>query len=118
MCARKQKAQAGAVLVEAAFTLLLLFVFLLGIIEAGRFLNVQEVITNAAREGARQGVVPLTQTSTLLTATEIENNVKTFLSAANIDTSTANVDVQCVQADGSACAGGSTETDYTQVTVT
>ena len=56
----------GTVIVETAFTVLLLFTFLFAIMEAGRLFNVQETLTDAAREGARFGVTPLTQTNTLL----------------------------------------------------
>ena len=94
MNARKQKSQAGTVLVEAAFTLLLLFTFLLGIIEAGHFLNEQEIVTNAAREGARMAVAPLTQTTTLLTPAQITTNVKTFLTASNVKCAAACVTVE------------------------
>ena len=93
MNARKRDSQAGTVIVEVAFTLLLLFTFLLGIIEAGRFLNVQEVLTNAAREGARMAVAPITQTDCAfqngcVSAGAIQTAVQRYLSAANITNAT------------------------------
>lgn len=95
MNARKHNSQAGTVLVEAAFTLLLLFIFLLGIIEAGRFLNVQQVLTNAAREGARMAVEPITQTNCAfengcVPAGDIEAAVQSYLDAANITNATVS----------------------------
>jgi hypothetical protein len=52
------RAQRGAVLIEAGFTVLLFFTFVLAILEFGRAYNVYQVLTNAAREGARFGVAP------------------------------------------------------------
>jgi Flp pilus assembly protein TadG len=48
---------AGQALVEMAIALPILLALLVGIFEFARAYNVQQVITNAAREGARQGVV-------------------------------------------------------------
>ena len=109
---RREGAEKGAVVVESAMTLLLFFTVLMAIMEGGRFLNVQQTLTNAAREGARAAVAPLTQTSTLASDAEIEAQVNTFLSAARI--SGATVAVQrpiLVQANG-------LPMEYTRVTVT
>ena len=117
MNARKQKSQAGTVLVEAAFTLMLLFMFLLGIIEAGRFMNVQEVLTNAAREGARMSVAPITQTTCsyyngCVSPSDIQTTVQTFLSAANITNATVTPSTWQDPACTSGCV------TYTRVQVT
>ncbi len=53
-----KRRQRGANLVEAALTLLVLFIFIFGIIEFGRIYNIYQAITNAAREGARFAVAP------------------------------------------------------------
>ena len=50
--------EAGQALVEVAVALPILLALLVGIFEFARAYNVQQVITNAAREGARQGVLP------------------------------------------------------------
>ena len=47
----------GQALIEVAIALPILLALLVGIFEFARAYNVQQVITNAAREGARQGVV-------------------------------------------------------------
>ncbi len=52
---RKQR---GATIVEAAFVIPILFMFLLGILEFGRAYNEYQVLTNAAREAARFAVAP------------------------------------------------------------
>jgi Flp pilus assembly protein TadG len=79
------------VAVEAALTLVLFFTLLLAIMEGSRFLNVQQTLTNAAREGARMAVAPLTQTSTMATDAEIDAEVTRFLNAANISGATVTV---------------------------
>lgn len=48
---------AGQALIEVAIALPILLALLIGIFEFARAYNVQQVITNAAREGAREGVV-------------------------------------------------------------
>ena len=88
----KGSAETGAVVVEAAITLIFFFTLLLGIMEGGRFLNVQQTLTNAAREGARMAVAPITQTSTLASDGEIETEVRRFLDAARISGATITVE--------------------------
>ena len=63
--AKKRTRQAGkeTALFEAAFTALPLFMF--ATMETGRFLNVQQTLTEVAREGVRLGIAPLGQTETL-----------------------------------------------------
>jgi len=84
--------QRGTALVESAMTVLGFLVVLLAILEAGRFLNVQQVLTDASREGARLAVSPLSGTSTLPTTEEIENEVQRFLQAANVGSATTVVE--------------------------
>ena len=110
MKSMKRAPQTGSVLVEAAFTLLTLFVFLFGIVEAGRFFQVQQFLTDAAREGARVAVAPLSQTTTLATMAEIQTAIQQFLDAAAIKNATPAVD--CVNlttgadiASNSTCTG-------------
>ena len=49
---------AGQALIEVAIALPILLALLVGIFEFARAYNIQQVITNAAREGAREGVLP------------------------------------------------------------
>jgi Flp pilus assembly protein TadG len=49
---------AGQALVEVAIALPVLLALLIGIFEFARAYNVKQVITNAAREGAREAVLP------------------------------------------------------------
>jgi Flp pilus assembly protein TadG len=101
----------GTTTVEAAIILPVFLIFLFGIFEAGRFLNTRQVLTNAAREGARLAVTPLTGTNTLPTTSEIQDRVNEYLASANITgaTTTVNPAVSVVT--------GSVTTVYTQVQV-
>ena len=81
----------GVTIVESAIILLLFFMLLFGVIEAGRFLSYRQVLTNAAREGARFAVTPLTQTDTMPTKAQIQATVDNFLAAARITGATTTV---------------------------
>lgn len=52
------RSQAGAELVEFALVLPVLLLIFGGIVDFGMLLQRQQVVTNAAREGARLGVLP------------------------------------------------------------
>ncbi|MFB3917016.1 MAG: TadE/TadG family type IV pilus assembly protein [Terriglobales bacterium] len=54
----EKRSERGGTLVEAAIVMMLLFTFIMAIIEFGRILSVYQTITNAAREGARFSVAP------------------------------------------------------------
>ena len=55
---RNWRSEKGAALVEAAVTIPLLLLVSVGIFEFGRAYQTWQVITNAAREGARVAVLP------------------------------------------------------------
>ena len=55
---RQWKSEKGAELVEFALTFPLLLLVMLGIIDFGLLLHRVQVLTNAAREGARIAVLP------------------------------------------------------------
>ena len=55
---RKWRSEKGVALVEAAITIPLLLLVSAGIFEFGRAYQTWQVITNAAREGARVAVLP------------------------------------------------------------
>jgi Flp pilus assembly protein TadG len=52
------KGERGSALIEAAVTLPLLLLVAVGIFEFGRVFQTWQVLTNAAREGARMAVLP------------------------------------------------------------
>jgi Flp pilus assembly protein TadG len=98
----------GAILVEAALTMLVFLMMIFAIAETGRFLQVQHTLTNAAREGARLGVTPLAASmpGVLPKDSDIQAAIKTYLGSSVISTSQVNVNVD------------RTAPDYTAVTIT
>ncbi len=87
----KRRRQRGATIVEAAFTLLILLLFLDAILEFGRAYNVYHIMTNAAREGARYAVAPAPGTSTLPTTAQVQSWVTTFLASGGVNGATVSV---------------------------
>lgn len=69
----------GAAVVEFAIVAPVFFLLVFGMIEFGRMVMVQQIITNAAREGARVAIVPSATTSQVTTAV---NNYLTGCSIA------------------------------------
>jgi Flp pilus assembly protein TadG len=86
VCQMCRKQRRGAAVVEFAVVAPVLFVLVFGIIEYGRMVMVQQVLTNASREGARVGVLdpPAGQTSLPIVTSTINN----YLTAAGISGAT------------------------------
>jgi Flp pilus assembly protein TadG len=72
------RSERGQAVIEMALTLPLLLVVAFGIIDFGFMFQRYEVVTNAAREGARLGVLPQ------YTATEAQNRALDYLRGAGI----------------------------------
>lgn len=68
----------GSALLEAAVTIPLLLALSAGIFEFGRAFQTWQVLTNAAREGARMAVVPNAQASNVTT------RVRTYMQDAQL----------------------------------
>jgi Flp pilus assembly protein TadG len=105
---KTNRADRGTAVVEAALTLVLFLTFIFAIMEIGRFMQTQELLTNAAREGARLAVTPLPGTSTLPTTAEIEDQVEFFLESANLAGAT-------VTATNEVVTYGTVDTEFTRV---
>ena len=76
----------GSVLLEMAMTLPLLLLVCVAIFELGRAYQTQQILTNAAREGARMAVLPDASTS------NIQTRVKKYLEQGQLSNfSTATV---------------------------
>lgn len=71
-----EQSRRGAALVEMAVCLPVFLTVMLGIIELGRAIMVGQLVTNAAREGARLAIVDGS------TNTQVSDAVKSFLSGA------------------------------------
>ena len=108
---RRSTSERGTAIVESAIILPVFFLLLFGVFEASRFMNTQQVLTNAAREGARFAVTPLTQTNTLPSSGEITTRVNDFLGSASITGATVTVD------NAVSVVTGSITTTYTRVRV-
>ncbi|HET9360935.1 MAG TPA: TadE/TadG family type IV pilus assembly protein [Vicinamibacterales bacterium] len=86
---RRMRQERGAALLEMALTLPLLLLVCVGILEFGRAYQTWQVMTNAAREGARIAVLPGT------TNTDVTNRVQTYLTNGqlpNAASATVNID--------------------------
>ncbi len=75
----------GAAAVEMAFCAPLLFLFVFGMIDIGRALMVQHLLTNAARDGARAAILEG------VTAEEIQTQLVDYLALCSVPS--ANVSV-------------------------
>lgn len=110
---RRRNAERGVTIVEAAVIIMLLFTLLFACIEFGRAYNIAQTITSASREGARYSVAPMPGTNTLPTNDQVQDWVEHFLTAANINDATVNVNQTF---NGPQVAG--TDIVYTEVNVT
>lgn len=77
----------GQSLVELAIVLPVLLAMVVGIFEFGRAWNVYQVITNAAREGARLGVIPNMGES------DVQGAIQDYMETASLDPSVATATV-------------------------
>jgi len=81
-CRRQRR---GAAAVEFAVVAPVFVLLVFGMIEFGRMVMVQQMLTNAAREGARLGVIEGN------TSNDVETRVDNYLAAANITGATVGV---------------------------
>jgi hypothetical protein len=124
-----ESSERGAAMVEAALTMLTLLVLMFAIFEAGRMLNIQQTLTNAAREGARLSVLPSAASGTppapsdsLPSVAEVRSRVRGFLDAAGLNGAVvADGDIDVCQAwcpgGCGTCATGSTVYSRVEITV-
>jgi len=76
----------GTAIVEFAIVAPLFFLVILGIIEFGRMVMVQQILTNASREGARRAVLETA------TAPDVETVVADYLTKTSVPGATVRVD--------------------------
>jgi Flp pilus assembly protein TadG len=84
---RCRRNRQGAAVVEFAIIAPLFFMMVFGMIEFGRAIMVQQVLTNASREGARVAVLD----SQTPTATQVKSLVATYLQNAGITGATVTI---------------------------
>ena len=80
-----QEGRRGTAVVEFAIVAPLLFLLILGVLELGRLVMVQQVLTNASREGARRGILEQA------TAAEVETVVVNYLTSSYVSGATVVV---------------------------
>jgi Flp pilus assembly protein TadG len=76
----------GAALIEAAFTLPIMLLVCVGILEFGRAYQAWQVVTNASREGARVAVLPAYTDESAI------SRVKTYLKNGGLDATIVDSD--------------------------
>jgi Flp pilus assembly protein TadG len=103
------RSERGAELVEFALCLPLLLIVVLGILDFGFLFQRYEVVTNAAREGARVAVLPG------YAAADVTDRVEQYLTAAGLDP--AQADLAPVAASAVEIAPGGPCMTVTGVTV-
>lgn len=84
---KRFRADEAAQLVEFALVLPLLLFVMLGIVEFGFIFQRYEVVTNAAREGARMAVLPG------YTNTDVDTRVRVYVTQGKVPTTTTNPNV-------------------------
>jgi Flp pilus assembly protein TadG len=82
---RRRQACHGAAAVEFALIAPLFFLLIFGMIEYGRMVMVQQVLTNGSREGARRAVLEQS------TADEVQTLVSNYLANSSVSGATVTV---------------------------
>ena len=85
-------------MLEMALVLPLFLLLIVGVVEFGRILSVKQVITNAAREGARAAAIRLDDAGAISTAFNTSRN---YLSASGIDLINSQVNSSFLTNSGS-----------------
>jgi Flp pilus assembly protein TadG len=78
----------GTEVLEFAFVFPLVLLVLVGILDMGFLFNNYEIVTNAAREGARAGALPG------WTDDEVKERVRSYFVGAGLDAAAVTTDVQ------------------------
>ena len=81
-----RKNRRGAAVVEFAVVAPVFFLLIFGMIEYGRMVMVQQVLTNASREGARVGILDGS------TGSDVSTTVSGYLTSSSISGATITVD--------------------------
>ncbi|MCH8921802.1 MAG: pilus assembly protein [Planctomycetes bacterium] len=84
----------GATITEFAIVAPIFFLFVFGAFEFGRAIMVQQILTNAAREGARQAIVEEAD------AADIEASVASYLDSTTVTGATVTVEPSSLQTVG------------------
>ena len=89
--ARRKAARRGAAVVEFAVLAPLLFLLIFGMIEYGRMVMVQQLITNASREGARVAILDGSTNSYVIAKAKATVGGAVPLQDSDVTTSPTNI---------------------------
>ena len=93
----------GIATVELAVILPFLLILLLGVWEIGRLIQVQQVMSNSAREAARLAgqsvIIDLNDNPKEITQADLENTVRNYLREAGVDTTNLVVTFEFLNGD-------------------
>lgn len=107
---KKRKRQRGSVIVEAALVLPILLFILMGIVEFGRILMIQQTLTNAAREAARTAAIYLDNNTALSAAQTVAED---YLTNSGVDLNLITVDPVFSEVNGTDAVQVNVNYDYT-----
>ena len=108
---RSFRKQRGAAAVEFAVVAPVFVLLIFGMIEYGRMVMVQQMLTNASREGARRAVLEGA------TESDVRTVVTNYLDPANISVSTSDITIQIGDPPASAALSNAEFGDPIHVTV-
>jgi Flp pilus assembly protein TadG len=117
---RPSTARRGVVAVEAAIVLPLLVILMLGVWEVGRLVQVNQILINSAREGARLAAGGYVN-GTPVTNAMVTQAVKDYLASAGLPTAASNgatVNLNCQASPSWTDPSSAAPLDSFQITVT
>ncbi len=97
-CSRRVDRRRGAVAVEAGAVLPFLLIMMLGTWEVGRMVQVNQILVNAAREGARLAAAGYVN-SVPVTAPQVQQAVRDYMTSAGLPSaavSGAQISLNCL----------------------
>lgn len=115
---RDRRRDGGVTIVEAAFALPILFMFILGLADLGMWTFNANQATNAARDGARAAIVDhrFADDPTSATFEAVVERIESRLAGRSL--TVQNVQIACVRADGgTGCLGAHPDRDQIRVQV-
>ena len=107
---KRWKSRRGSILVETAFILPLLTFLLIGMMEFGRVLMIKQVLTNAAREGARVAAIDLDNSKALSSALDVTRD---YVTRSGMNSSEVTVNPVFSQLNGTPAVQVSVDYNYT-----
>jgi Flp pilus assembly protein TadG len=102
LAATSRSRRHGATAVELAVALIPLTTIVMGILESGRLMSAQEVMVNAAREGARLAVLggSVMGSSSTTGSNEVNYRVRQYLDGGSVPSSTATITISDLDIPG------------------